>query len=97
VCGECNKEEKADVHAEPKRFVWSDWFPHGAQLYTRTKLMRKSEKVTVPSYKWVVEDMCAECEAKQKAAKKDADPETADGAAATAELPAIATDGPRLR
>jgi len=32
-------------------------------MYTRTKLMRKTEHVTVPSYKWVVDDLCAECTA----------------------------------
>jgi hypothetical protein len=44
--------------------VWFDWFPGGAKIYTRTKLMRKSEFVTVPSHKWVVEDLCPECTAK---------------------------------
>jgi hypothetical protein len=97
VCGECDKEKKSDVHAEPKRFVWSDWFPHGAQLYTRTKLMRKTEKVTVPSYKWVVEDLCAECAAKQKVEKMNAANRDAHEATGVAELPAVATDGPRLR
>ena len=37
--------------------------PGGAKIYTKTKLMKKVETVTVPSYKWVVEDMCVQCAA----------------------------------
>jgi len=64
VCDDCESCDPAVPHPEPKRFVWMDWFPGGAKIYTRTKLMRKTENVTVPSYKWVVEDMCPECTAK---------------------------------
>jgi len=64
VCGDCESCDPAIPHPEPKQFVWLDWFPGGAKIYTRTKLMRKSENVTVLSYKWVVEDMCPDCTAK---------------------------------
>jgi hypothetical protein len=64
VCDDCAAGNPKAPHSEPKRFVWSDWFPGGARIYTRTKLMRKTERVAVPSYKWVVEDLCAECTAR---------------------------------
>jgi hypothetical protein len=67
VCDDCETCAPGLPQSEPKRFVWLDWFPGGAKIYTRTKLMRKSESVTVPSYKWVVEDMCHECTAKHDA------------------------------
>jgi hypothetical protein len=64
LCDECEHLENPDAPvARPKSFVWFDWFPGGAKIYTRTKLMRKTETVTVPSYKWVVEDLCPDCAA----------------------------------
>jgi hypothetical protein len=64
VCNDCATCDPKVPQSEPKRFIWSDWFPSGARIYTRTKLMRKTDTVTVPSYKWVVEDLCAECTAR---------------------------------
>jgi hypothetical protein len=32
-------------------------------VYTKKKLMKKTETVTVKSYKWVVEDLCPTCNA----------------------------------
>jgi hypothetical protein len=78
VCADCEAGKAGTPHTEPKGFVWYDWFPGGAKIYTRTKLMRKTEKVTVPSYKWVVEDLCPECTAKLEL----------ENAAAVARLPA---------
>jgi hypothetical protein len=64
VCDSCEHSEDPDApRAKPKPFVWFDWFPGGAKIYTRTKLMRKTETVMVPSYKWVVEDLCPDCAA----------------------------------
>lgn len=65
VCAECERDRRLP-HAEPKRFVWFDWLPGGASIYTRTKLMRKTVRVTVPSYKWVIEDMCVDCTSKRR-------------------------------
>jgi len=64
VCDDCEMADPKAPHPEPKRIIWLDWFPHGAKVYSRTKLMRKTENVSVPSYKWVFEEMCAECTAK---------------------------------
>ncbi len=60
----CNDAENAkDVCAEPKRHVWRDWIPtRCATMFTKAKLMKRTVSKKVPSYKWVVEDLCAECE-----------------------------------
>ena len=47
--------------AEPKRFIWNNWRPSFAQMYTKTKLMKRIETVKVPTYKWVVEEVCCDC------------------------------------
>jgi hypothetical protein len=64
-CGECSDACSCEkkVHSKPKRFVWTEWCPGCAKIFTRKKLMKKIEKVTIPSYKWVVEDLCPSCEA----------------------------------
>lgn len=77
VCDDCGIRDRETPHSEPKRFIWFDWFPGGAKIYTRTRLMRKTETVNVPSYKWVVEDLCAECMARVEHS----------GAAIVAEMP----------
>ena len=47
----------------PKRFVWTEWLPTGTRrIYTKKKLMKKTVTKTIPSYKWVVEDLCTQCE-----------------------------------
>ena len=43
----------------------------GAKLHTRTKLMKKVEVKKVPTYKYVVEDLCAECQAKAEKENKE--------------------------
>jgi hypothetical protein len=62
VCQNCGEGE-ADVCSKPKHFVWYDWCPGCGSVHTKTKLMKKVETVTVPSYKWVVEDLCPQCAA----------------------------------
>jgi hypothetical protein len=62
-CGNCEADGK-DVCARPKKFLWLEWQPGLAKIYTRQKLMRKVVTKKIPSYKWVVEDLCAECQAK---------------------------------
>ena len=64
VCGTCDeKRSDSTVCTKPKRYVWFDWLPGCAQCYTRTRLMKKTVTVTVPSHKWVVEELCTECAA----------------------------------
>jgi hypothetical protein len=33
-------------------------------MYTRTKLMKKTITKTVPTYKWVVEELCPHCQSR---------------------------------
>jgi hypothetical protein len=62
VCENCKDGEPiGKVCSEPKRFVWKDWLPSWGEMYSRTKLMRKTEMVKVPTYKWVTEDVCCNC------------------------------------
>lgn len=52
------------VCSQPKRIVWTSWIPGcGQEIYTKRKLMKKTVTKTVPSFKWVVEDLCSECTA----------------------------------
>ncbi len=52
------------VCSKPKRIVWTSWIPGcGQEIHTKRKLMKKTVTKTVPSYKWVVEDLCSECAA----------------------------------
>jgi hypothetical protein len=65
---DCKKKapEKIDssksVSTGPSIWAWKTWCPgDSAQVFTKRKLMKKTETKTVPSFKWVVEDLCAEC------------------------------------
>ncbi len=65
VCESCaDKCDDKAPHGAPKRFVWTDWIPGYAMVYTKSKLMQKVVTKKVPSYKWVVEDLCPGCQAK---------------------------------
>jgi hypothetical protein len=70
VCDPCDdKAKEGDPVSVPKRFIWRDWIPSTcAKIYTKKKLMQKIETKKVPSYKWVVEDLCAKCESKTESA-----------------------------
>ena len=75
VCTECDdkKEDKKDdkgPHGTPTKFVWRDWFPGACgKVYTKKKLMQKIVTKKVPGYKWVVEDLCPDCELKAESVK----------------------------
>lgn len=74
VCGECDEAAaKAGVCPLHKSFVWRSWCanPCGT-IYTKKKLMKKIVKHKVPTYKWVVEDLCQHCEAAAPAASVQA-------------------------
>ncbi len=65
VCDTCSDKASQGISSEPKKHVWYDWLPGcGAQIYTKKKLMRGVTTVKVPSFKWVVEDLCPDCTAK---------------------------------
>jgi hypothetical protein len=73
VCVDCEAPcDPKTPCVEPKYFVWREWIPSCAKLFTRRKLMKKTETVSVPSYKWVVEDMCPHCQSCCDVAEVDA-------------------------
>jgi hypothetical protein len=62
VCDEVAADCDAPcTHA--KNFVWTEWIPGCAKVHTKKKLMKKTVTKKIPSYKWVVEDLCPRCEA----------------------------------
>ena len=61
---------KDGVRTQPKAWIWSEWLPGcRAEIHTKKKLMKKVETKKVPAYKWVVEDLCPECEGKTQSAR----------------------------
>lgn len=56
------KDNNKSVSTGPSIWAWKTWCPgDSAQVFTKKKLMKKTETKTVPSFKWVVEDLCSEC------------------------------------
>ena len=66
VCGKCNDANAPKgLCAEPKAFLWREWIPGCARgILHKKKLMKKVIVKKVPTYKWVIEDLCQQCEAK---------------------------------
>jgi hypothetical protein len=66
VCAEDGKPcDPESPCVKEKKFVWTEWIPGcGATMHTKKKLMKKVITKKVPSYKWVVEDLCKQCETK---------------------------------
>ncbi len=65
----CGGEEGGNdaVCTQPTKFVWTEWIPGCAKIFTKKKLMKRTITKKVPSYKWVVEDLCKSCRANEKA------------------------------
>lgn len=64
-CEEVCNETASDTCSAPKSFLWYAWIPGCPKEYiTKKKLMRKSVIKTVPSFKWVIEDVCPTCREK---------------------------------
>lgn len=50
------------LHGRPRSLFWINWLPSDrAKIFTRRKLMKRTVTRTVPTCKWVVEDVCAGC------------------------------------
>jgi len=64
------------VCSAPKRFCWTEWIPGHARIHTRSRLMRQTVTRKIPSYQWVVEDLCAACAADAEAAVAELPPGT---------------------
>ena len=61
VCGS-NGDAKSPC-SQPKQFWWTHWHPGDCgTVYTKKKLMKKTVTKMVPSFKWVVEDLCPACQ-----------------------------------
>ena len=62
VCSE--GPDDTQICVKPKRLVWTSWIPGCDQeIFTKRKLMKKTVTKAVPSFKWVVEDLCEKCTA----------------------------------
>lgn len=62
ACQECDPAGKTCF--VPRRFTWWDWSPgECGNPHVKRKLMKRTVTKTVPSYKWVVEDLCDSCRA----------------------------------
>lgn len=62
------------VCSQSKSFVWREWIPGcGATILTKRKLMKRVETKKIPSFKWVVEDLCPRCEAAAEVAEFEPD------------------------
>lgn len=60
----CDEDDLKAPCTEPKKFSWGLWAPGGcAKVYTRSKLMKRTITKTVPSFKYVVEELCPQCQA----------------------------------
>ncbi len=62
VCDECSEPDRP--FGAPKLRYWREWIPSPwSKVYTKKRLMKKTVTKTTPSYKWVVEELCPDCEA----------------------------------
>jgi hypothetical protein len=56
VCESCTASGDGTLpSAGPKSFVWTEWLPSSARVYTKKKLMKRTVSANIPSYKWKVE------------------------------------------
>lgn len=67
----CAEGVNPKVASKPKAFSWTSWLPSGASVQTRKKLMKRTITETVPSHKWVIEDLCEECKLQFAVAKSE--------------------------
>lgn len=63
MCVDCKSSAgtQTDVCSKPKKFVWTEWIPGCAKVFTKKKLMKMTVEKKVPSYKWIVEEVCDSC------------------------------------
>ena len=58
----CVEGASNNLGAKPKKFLWAEWLPGCATIHTKKKLMKRTITKTIPSYEWVVENICDSCE-----------------------------------
>ena len=68
ICKKDSADKKdAQVCSESKALTWTNWLPSSkATIYTKKKLMKKSVTKSVPSIRWVVEDLCERCKVESR-------------------------------
>jgi len=79
IC-EKDKRDKTDakVCSVPKTLTWTNWMPRAnTSIFTKKKLMKKTVTKSVPSFRWVVEDLCDHCRAETKSNNDKPDSNTA--------------------
>ena len=70
----CDESRPGEPCAKPKKFVWTEWLPScNSKIFTHKKLMKKVETKKIPSYKWVVEDVCEACQKELQVAELPTD------------------------
>lgn len=71
VCDDCEESSDPDEpHSPPKKFVWYDWIGGCAEkTCVKHKLMKKTVTRKVPTFKWVVEALCHDCQQAAQQAK----------------------------
>lgn len=75
----CRKDrsDKADakVSSVTKALTWTNWIPQSnASILTKKKLMKKTVTKSVPSFRWVVEDLCDQCRIETKSKSEKTEP-----------------------
>src|SRR5687767_14412899 len=60
VCESCGASGDSTLQpAVPKSLAWTEWLRSSARVYTKKKLMKRTVRTTIPSYKWNVEQPCS--------------------------------------
>ena len=69
----CNgKEDCEKANAQPKKMYWKIWEPSScAHIFTKKKLMKRTVTKSIPSFKWVVEDLCSDCKSQDPPTKAE--------------------------
>ena len=63
-CKHCETACQDGCEAKGKKFAWTDIVTCFATRHTRKKLLRKTVTKKIPSYRWVVENLCDQCQSK---------------------------------
>jgi len=64
-CGRAPKPEETPCGelCVQDRWHWN-WLPGCASIHTKSKIVKKTTQVEVPTHKWVVEYLCPDCQSK---------------------------------
>ena len=69
VCESCMASGDSTLPlAGTKSFVWTEWLPSSARVYTKKKLLKRTVSANIPSYKWKVEQSSSPAEGECRSA-----------------------------